>query len=275
MSPSGKQTLRLVTINTWKCDGAYHRRLDHLQRSLHHLRPDVICCQEVFQSRDGQYHTGRFLADRLGLNVQSLPLRRKKRRLNGAWRDSYSGLAILSSWTIATHTALCLPTRPEDGDRYALLAVLQQAGNSVLVINTHLSHLPDAASLRIAQLETILSQPEIRAGHDAVFLCGDLNATPQSREVQCLTHYPDLVVRGAVARSDAMVTFPTSVVHPGEDAKPVGKRIDYIFCLSPSASDGPRIEDARVVLDRPSPEGIFASDHYGVQVDAALRQRND
>jgi endonuclease/exonuclease/phosphatase family metal-dependent hydrolase len=83
------------------------------------------------------------------------------------------------------------------------------------------------------------------------------------------------VVRDAAARSDGMVTFPASVIHPGADPKPVGKRIDHVFCLSPSASDRPRIEAARVVLDQPSPEGIFASDHYGVQVDATLQQRND
>jgi endonuclease/exonuclease/phosphatase family metal-dependent hydrolase len=150
MSPDGKQTLRLVTINTWKCDGAYHRRLDHLERSLRRLRPDVICCQGVFQSPDIQY----------------------------------------------------------------------------------------------------------------------------------LTHHPDLAVIDAAGRSHAkasMVTFPASGTLPDVDAQPVGKRkrIDYVFCLGQSTSDRPKIEDARVVLDQPSPEGVFASDHYGVLIDAILRHRND
>jgi endonuclease/exonuclease/phosphatase family metal-dependent hydrolase len=277
MTPNAKHTLRLVTINTWKCDGAYNRRLVHLERSLRRLRPDVICCQEVFQSRDGHHHTGRFLADRLGLQIQSLPLRQKKRRLKAVWTESYSGLAVLSAWTIATHTALCLPTRPEDGDRYALFAVLQRRDRSILVVNTHLSHLPDATQLRISQLETIVSHPHIRAGHDAIFLCGDFNATPLSREIQYLTHHPDLAVIDAAGRPHAitpMVTFPVSAPIANRDAHPDGKRIDYVFCLSQSADARPMIEDVRVVLDQPSSEGIFASDHYGVMIDATLWNRN-
>jgi endonuclease/exonuclease/phosphatase family metal-dependent hydrolase len=73
----------------------------------------------------------------------------------------------------------------------------------------------------------------------------------------------------------AKATFPAAGGLGGLDGQPAGKRIDYIFCLGPWAADSPKITDARVVLDQPSPEGIFASDHCGVLIDATLHHRND
>lgn len=270
------EPFRLLTINTWKCDGAYHERMDQLERNIRSLNPDIVCCQEVFQSFDGRIDTGRYLADRLGLQLKSLSLRKKRRRLGDQWLESYSGLAVLSKRTIAEHTAVRLPTLPEDGDRFALFVTLEKEADSVLIINTHLTHLPTAKNTRIAQLETILAQQDIRAGHDAVFLCGDFNALPNSAEVQYLLDYPTLGVRDTLALSSAAgprVTFPVPG-SSGTDEKPqVGKRIDYIFNILPPGADNPRIIDARIVLDQPSPQGIFGSDHYGVMIETGTSSR--
>jgi len=56
------QSLRIVTINTWKCDGAYRNRLRWLGDELKRLQPDVIAMQECFRDVDGEYDTAAYLA---------------------------------------------------------------------------------------------------------------------------------------------------------------------------------------------------------------------
>jgi len=264
------QSIRLLTINTWKCDGAYLERMDQLERNIRSLSPDIICCQEVFQSFDERFDTGRCLADRLGLQFKFLALRKKRRHLGDQWLMSYSGLAVLSRWNIAKHTAIRLPTLPEDGERSAFFVVLAKEAQSILIINTHLTHLPTAKNTRIAQLETILAQQDIRAGHDAVFLCGDFNAPPDSTEVQYLLNHPTLAVRDTLALPSAArpgITFPVQGSFGMDEPHHIGKRIDYIFNILPPGAVPSRIIDARIVLDQPSPHGIFPSDHYGVMIE--------
>jgi endonuclease/exonuclease/phosphatase family metal-dependent hydrolase len=141
------------------------------------------------------------------------------------------------------------------------------------VVNTHLTHLAGSGKLRIAQLDTILGHPEIKAGHDAVFLCGDFNAEPESAEVRYFLNRPDFWVTDPLENASLTgpkITFPTPGPSGTDPSPRAGKRIDYIFSLTPSTGEPTRIVDARVVLNQPSSEGIFPSDHYGVMIDALL-----
>ena len=40
--------MRIVTLNTWKNEGEYERRLDLMAVGLGDLRADVVCLQECF-----------------------------------------------------------------------------------------------------------------------------------------------------------------------------------------------------------------------------------
>jgi endonuclease/exonuclease/phosphatase family metal-dependent hydrolase len=193
--------------------------------------------------------------------------------------DSYSGLAILSPHPIQSGQAVYLPTRIEDGDRCAQFAVLRMGSLNLLLINTHLSHLKESAYLRILQLEAILSHPTLWDQYDAAFLCGDFNAVPQSPEIQYLLNHGEYTIADTGMQHGAILnaaTFPCD--RNGQDigsAKPpMGKRIDYIFSLSPAGAKrpAPRIVDARIVFYKASPEGIYASDHCGVLVAAEFEK---
>ncbi|MGD9893835.1 MAG: hypothetical protein AB7U18_21335, partial [Dehalococcoidia bacterium] len=59
-------TIRIVTINTGKCDGLYRVRIRWLARELARLEPDIIALQEAFITEDGSAHTPSELAARLG-----------------------------------------------------------------------------------------------------------------------------------------------------------------------------------------------------------------
>ena len=55
----------LITINTWKCDGNYSKRVRVLAHELATFKPTVIACQEVFDSIDGPISTKEYLEEKL------------------------------------------------------------------------------------------------------------------------------------------------------------------------------------------------------------------
>src|ERR1700733_2667640 len=91
------EQIRIVTINTWKCDGNYDKRLTLLAEQLKALSPSVIACQECFLSEQGNADTLRFLAAELNMHSSFLPARFRKRLFKDNWVESFSGLGILSA----------------------------------------------------------------------------------------------------------------------------------------------------------------------------------
>lgn len=123
--------IRLVTLNSWKCDGAYRLRVQAMATQLRRLAPDVVAIQESFASLDGQHDTARTLAQVLGMHWVLAPARRKHRVCEGLTLDSYSGLAVLSKWPFTRHAVLPLPSEPADGERIAVLCQLRAGARTV------------------------------------------------------------------------------------------------------------------------------------------------
>lgn len=114
--------LRVVSINTGKGDGAYHRRLELLSEGLRALNPDVVLIQESLKSDDGSHDTLQFLADRLDLYPSFAPARFKPREVEGVRLNTWSGIAILSKVVSDEVIQIQLPMDPSDGDRVSLIA---------------------------------------------------------------------------------------------------------------------------------------------------------
>ena len=133
-SDSGNRPTRLkvVTFNTWKCDGDYPLRLEAMGQQMQALDADVFSLQECFSTIDGSTDTARFLAHRLGMHLHTAPARRKRRQFQGGWVDSFSSLAVLSRGPIRCGEALELPSSVADGGRVAQFCSLEVAGRSVL-----------------------------------------------------------------------------------------------------------------------------------------------
>lgn len=166
--------LRVVTLNSWKGDGAYAARLTAIIQGLDELAPDVVLLQESLLAPALGADTGGPLAMRLGLAHHFLPLRRKPREVEGRWADSWSGLSILSRLPLRSVRRLDLPADPRDGERAALAAELDWGGMSLTVVNLHLTHLTDADGLRRGQLAAAT------AGLRLVLVGGDFNAAPDA-----------------------------------------------------------------------------------------------
>ncbi len=242
--------LTVVTLNTWKGEGAYEARLRAMAEGLAALQPDLVLLQEVFAAPDLGLHTGTALAGHLGLAHVFAPARRKPRSFAGRPVDSWSGLSVLWRGGISRSEVVDLPADAADGERIAQVVTLDTADGRLLAVNAHLTHLAGADALRRQQLETILAHVEPRMGDAAVVLGGDFNAGPGSPPLRWLAERPGL----SVTRAGPVV--PTLA---GSH-----RCIDYLFLVQADGRPRYRAHSGRRVLSQPDAAGVLASDHCGV-----------
>ena len=255
-------TLTLVTLNTWKNDGDYARRLPAMAQQLAALAPDLVALQEVFAAPEADAHTGDALAAALGLNQIHQPARRKPRRHGAVALESTSGLSLLSRIPIETHERLALPADPDD-EKVALAAWMAWSGYRLAVVDLHLTYRPDAHALRRRQLEEIVKRTAARGPFDALVLAGDFNAEPDSPPLRWLRDESGFSV--STAWDTAGGPRPTMTEPPGSAT--LGSRcVDHIVLLQPPAIRSLSFIAADRVLDRLDPAfGILPSDHAGLR----------
>jgi len=245
--------VRLVTLNSWKCDGAYARRLALMAEGLAALDADVIAVQEAFAAPALGLDTAAALADALGMGKAVLPLRRKVRRVEGVEVDSTSGVAVLSRLPILSERAVRLSAHPRDGERAALLVEVASVAGPVTVASLHLTHLTEAGALRRSQLLDIV---DAIADRPSVLLAGDFNAPTEALGLEDTRFRDTRTACGSESR-------PTLV---DGDASAC---IDHVLFAAGGALVPVRW---RTALDTPANgDGLTASDHCAVVVDLAVR----
>jgi endonuclease/exonuclease/phosphatase family metal-dependent hydrolase len=241
--------VRIVTLNTWKNEGEYARRLPLMRDGLAAMTPDVICLQECF-SAEG-FDTATWLAAELGLALHAAPARRKPRQHDGRTLFSTSGLAVLVRGEAAS-TRLTLTSHPADGKRIAQRLDLVAEGQSLRILNLHLTHLRNAADLRATQLGEALAW----AGADlagGLVVAGDLNASAADQAIAPL---------GLGPRPPTL-----QAARIGLEAPRASMAIDHCVLLR----RGPWREIGLLRgCDAPDPDGWFPSDHAAVGIELAL-----
>lgn len=245
--------MRIVTLNTWKNEGDYARRLGLMARGLQALGPDVVCLQECFAAQG--FDTACALGKALGLFVAAQPARSKIRPHAGRPTLSTSGLAILSRWAAAGEERLALASDPRDGERIAQRLDLVTPAGGLRLLNLHLTHLrgPEGDRLRRRQLEDALAWAGEGHGGSLV-VTGDLNAGSRDPALQAL---------GPALDHD----MPPTLLGPREGADADGRpAIDHAVLARPV---GWRVTGRARVLDGVDSEGWRASDHAGVMLDLA------
>jgi endonuclease/exonuclease/phosphatase family metal-dependent hydrolase len=246
--------MRLVSLNTWKCEGDYPQRVRAMAEGLVALSPDVVALQEDLRTRDGLTHTARSLATVLSMQMAWLPARAKPRLLNGQCTDTTSGLAVLSRQPVLEQGSVVLPADARDGERVAQWVRLAGAHADWWLVNLHLTHLPDRADLRRAQLETVLQALQRVAGEQPVVLCGDFNAALTDPEIASAMHPQGPLV-------DAF-SGQAKVTHRGSSV--TGYNLDHILLRAVRGQPPFSVAHARVVLDGPDAHGVWPSDHFAV-----------
>ena len=262
-------TLRIATLNTWKCDGDYPKRIQVMVKQLQQERLDILCCQEVFRSMDGRLNTASTLAAGLGINYSFAAARHKKRIFQGKELDSFSGMAILTRQgiSILSSCTLPLPGVKNDKNRAAQYIVIRCSGDTVLVINLHLSHLEGAEELRREQLHTVLNHPILEKNYAAVLLCGDFNEGA-GYTVRSLGNGWKYKIRDGYLFGD--MKKDVSSLHL-EEGKKKQERIDRIFLIEDRRYPLAELSlfNSRMILDHPDC-GIYPSDHCGVALDLGI-----
>jgi len=167
--------LRIVTFNTWNCQGSLDRRLALMSAGLKAVDADAILLQEVFWEPPTGLNVAGRLADSLGMDVAFVPARKKLRTMNGSPVLGFSGLAVLTREPIQGGEQIRLPEDPRDGERMGQLVTATIKGLDVVFANVHLSHLPNEDGLRQRQLDTVAAALDSFAGCDVTVLGGDMN----------------------------------------------------------------------------------------------------
>lgn len=266
------QQIRVVTLNTWKCDGDYRNRLHWMADGLLALRPDILCLQEAFMCEETRDDTTGFLAAQLSMSFECLRSRRKHRDVQNARRDSWSNLAILSSMPLQRLPDIKLTEIDADNDRWAMQAIANLSDNRrIHLINTHLTHVrgPVGDAARSEQAKQIAALCKAHQA-DATVCCGDFNAERESDALQ------DLWSAGfeKPKRESLGGTFQ------GPCAKNdlPSRRIDYIE-IKAKTPGALRFEQRRPALNAPvGPNGEYPSDHAALVADCIfedIRQRAD
>jgi len=254
-----KDTVTVVTLNTWKCDGDYFARVQAIAEGLKALDADIVLLQEVFASADGAIHTGEAVRERLRLPHVHAPARRKARALAGHDLESTSGLSVLTRLPVTEDDVLALPSDPADGERIAQIVTLDWNGGPLVVVNTHLTHLAGADALRIRQLAAIAEA--VPEGVPAI-MGGDMNAEPDDAPIRWLHEDSGLTVADAWGAAGG----PQPTLTATDRTTLSEGCIDYLFALARDGSAALAITEAGRVLDTPDPAtGTMPSDHAGVR----------
>lgn len=259
----------IVTLNTWKCDGKYEKRIELLIREIKELNPDIIAFQESFETVDQTYNTAKYVAKKCNFDYRYVRARRKDRLLNQKQYDSFSGLAILSKFAFQEHYYFDLPTNSSDGGRKMQLVTIKLSNKKVLLINCHLTFLKNAVSLRKQQLKYMLEVINNFEGYDAKLLCGDFNTTTQSEEIKNLFQTSHSLKDTYETGGGNIEEAYTIMRNKGNDV--FKSKIDHILSLSTCDDLHPRFKNAKIVFNiKDTQEGIYVSDHFGVYTTCVL-----
>jgi endonuclease/exonuclease/phosphatase family metal-dependent hydrolase len=181
--------MRVMSWNVWwRFGDDWRRRERGILSTLEALRPDIAGPQEVWATADATQ--ADLLADELGMysafGAPSLPPPRPPESPDHAGVEV--GVAVLSRWPILNVQQHPLPSRHRP-EVVALAVVVDHPDGRLHMVTSGLDWELEFAGQRAAQtraLAALLTHPS-RDGPLPVLLTGDLNAPPNTPEIQVLT----------------------------------------------------------------------------------------
>jgi len=240
--------MKILTLNTWQDKGPWQQRWEVILRGIRQMHPTLVAFQEIFD------------------HFWALEIQKKTGFSTLLFPKEHAGLVIGSQYPVRSWGVETLSASPlEEYGRYALWAELKIGRRKLFFINTHLSwKLEDGAS-RKNQLGEILKMIQKKAGNRESIVVGDLNAPPDSPEIRWFIKagkFLDLFSKINPGKSgftwDNNNDYAANCNHKMPD-----RRIDQIL-LRGSGSFLADFEACKLVYTKPAPNGIWASDHFGV-----------
>ena len=161
------------------------------------------------------------------------------------------------------------PLSPRDVDRLDLgrnraahrVILDLPAGRSLLVCAVHLHHIPADEAVRAEQAATLVAWLASAPPTDAVVVMGDFNAEPDEPTYARMTAAGFRSAMAEANGTDPAVTWPSGLQAPAMDTDGPPGCLDYIWIRGAA-----RVEQARLVFDRPHPDDptLYPSDHVGL-----------
>lgn len=266
---------KVLTFNTWGLKPLNGERWPIIGKGISELSPDLVGLQEVF-SRDQAYQLQK---------MTGIP--------EISFMDDHSGLAILSSFPLSeAKVHRYLTSSPiEPYFRFCQSSAIELAKDlPILFVVTHLSWKPEDAAVRESQVMELLHfipPPVSRPGGPTTklyppsvdetgggiietgsigqtcILVGDFNATPDSKEMGLILNAGFVDTFGSLHPDDPGFTWSQSNPYTATHPELPQRRIDHIFVRTPRGSTL-AVESSEIVLDKPTADGIFPSDHFGL-----------
>jgi endonuclease/exonuclease/phosphatase family metal-dependent hydrolase len=270
----GVRTVRVLNWNLLHARKDNDTRLEIVARALEAEQPDLVALQEVSQSWFlRRPNRAEVLARRLGFAW-------KYRATNGAPKLWEEGLAVLARQPLVRTVRRRLDgsrPRPLNARQVLIGEARLEDGTPFSVASVHLSF-PQGGEIenleQALDAADLVSREALARGIPAV-LVGDLNAPAAALSVRALTTGEILggdapfIDAWAAVGSGAGVTSTPSNPYTDAPADPP-QRIDYVLVLQGTHPLATPVE-ARVIGDRPTEEGVYGSDHFGLVVDLELR----
>jgi endonuclease/exonuclease/phosphatase family metal-dependent hydrolase len=286
--PKPENSIRVASFNLLNKALNMETRLNSLIEELEVINPDVLCLQEVIETKD--YPVLERLSEELGFVTYFT-----KRETKGAFGEELSGPAILSK-TQEEHFSILDQSGIGINSSLPQLPILTSSfmhnGYKIYVINTHLTWGSHSTGIRTRQAERIsqyargIREIEPQA---VILLTGDFNCVEESTTIRFLkgleeTHTGENTLwvdawAASGTPENAITSDPTFPLSLGT-AKMFGvahtdftpkRRIDYIFsyewCYGKA---GYPLTFGRFADDR----NIEISDHFGIYSDISLPTLN-
>ena len=240
--------MKILTLNTWQEIGPWQERWKVTFEGIDRLRPDIVAFQELFNPSWASE-----VKKRTGFSHLIFP------KENG-------GLTLYTNYPVKTWGIVQLTQSPlEDYFRFVLWAQLQINGNRLFVFVTHFSWMLEDGATRKKQVEEALALIQEKAPKAESLFMGDLNAPPDSPEIQALIergHFRDLFLEKHAHEKGYSWDNRNPYVAGASHLLP-DRRIDFIL----ARGSGPLLKNlisCDLVLTQPDARGIWASDHFGM-----------
>ena len=255
-----KHTYKILTLNTWKCDGKYEKRLPVMANGIAESEADIIFLQEDFSTADGSFDTSGYIANQLQFHQAKINSRLKIRNLNSLMTHSSSGLAILSRYPLQNLQIVELPSDASDGQRRTMIVECQLPSGSIQLCNFHLTHLADRDDLRLDQLKHILHYLSEMFKGEIFALGGDFNCCPKSPVFEWLEQQQTVEITNLskVAEAHQPSLNPVNGIQSE-------RSLDHLFVGQVGGRASIEYTSIEYVMSKPlGLDRIYPSDHAGV-----------
>jgi endonuclease/exonuclease/phosphatase family metal-dependent hydrolase len=252
--------VRVMTWNVWGRFGAWRERERAIVDTLRSAQSDLLALQETW--RTSVTTQAEVLGTELGLHATYA----QSRMPVDSDPDVELGVALLSRWPLSDVQVHRLPSEQVPAT-IALMAHVDHPAGRLHFATTCLDWEQDHSSHRLAQshaLEALFADTALD-GRQPVVLAGDLNAPPDSAEIQALTAtMADCWARGT---REPGYTYSAGNPHIRRGDWHTDSRIDYV--LARPGTPGRAVDVQHVTLaGLNAADGLpVPSDHYAVVVD--------